>query len=404
MKNIIYSFIIGLVVVFLPLATPYAFAAENGNVVVYFFRAEGCPHCADEAPFLDEMAEKYDEVEIRDYEITSSKENALLLVEVAEKLNFQPSGVPVTVIGDEYFVGWLNEETSGTDIENAIRCAIDEGCENIAENIVSDNGTVTENYTVKDTENDIPGTISLPIFGEISTKSLSLPIITLLVAAVDGFNPCAMWVLLFLISLLIGMKDRKKMWTLGIVFIIASAAVYFVFMSAWLNLLLFIGMVVWIRVLIGLFAVGAGGWSVREYYVNPPGTCKVTQGDKKQKTFDKIKSIINEKNFIVSLIGIIILAAAVNLVELICSAGLPAVYTQVLSLSDLSGWGYSSYLLMYVFIFMLDDIIVFIIAMIALKATGLTTKYSHITKLIGGIIMIIIGVLLLFKPEWLMFG
>ena len=105
-----------------------------------------------------------------------------------------------------------------------------------------------------------------------------------------------------------------------------------------------------------------------------------------------------------ALVGIVVLAFAVNLVELICSAGLPAVYTQVLFLSNLARWQYYFYILFYIFIFMLDDLLIFFIAMTTLRLTGLTTKYSRWSHLIGGILMLIIGLLLIFKPEWLMFG
>jgi hypothetical protein len=226
----------------------------------------------------------------------------------------------------------------------------------------------------------------------------------MVLGAIDGFNPCAMWALLFLISLLLGMKDRKRMWILGTAFIFTSALVYFTFMAAWLNLILFIGIVAWVRIIIGLIALLGGGYNLKEYFTSPAGVCKVSGGDKKQKFFEKLKDVTKQKNFYIALGGIVVLAFAVNLIELICSAGLPAVYTQVLALSDLSILQYYLYLLFYVFIFMLDDLIVFIIAMKTLEVTGFTAKYSKWSHLIGGILMIAIGLLLIFRPELLMFG
>jgi hypothetical protein len=221
--------------------------------------------------------------------------------------------------------------------------------------------------------------------------------------ALDGFNPCAMWALLFLISLLIGMENKKRMWIFGSTFIIASAFVYFLFMAAWLNLLLFIGFIFWIRVIIGLVALGGGAYNLKEYFSNPAGVCKVTGGEKRQKFFERLKNIVYRKNFYIALGGIIILAFAVNLVELICSAGLPVIFTQVLALSDLSIWQYYFYMLLYILIFMLDDLIVFFLAMATLQVTGITSKYSRISHLVGGTLMLIIGLLLIFKPELLMF-
>lgn len=253
-------------------------------------------------------------------------------------------------------------------------------------------------------ESTIPSTITVPVFGEIKTKNLSLPLFTILLGALDGFNPCAMWTLLFLISLLLGMKDRKRMWILGSAFIVASASVYFLFMAAWLNLLLFIGFILWIRVIVGLVALAGGGYNLKEYFTNKEAGCKVTGTEKRQRVFEQLKKITQQKSFYLALGGIIILAFAVNLVELICSAGLPVVFTQVLALSNLAKWQYYAYMLLYIFIFMLDDLFVFFAAMLTLQMTGVTTKYTRLSHLIGGILMLIIGLLLIFKPEWLMFG
>ena len=194
------------------------------------------------------------------------------------------------------------------------------------------------------------------------------------------------------------------MFTLGFTFIAASGAVYFLFLSAWLNLFLFLGYVVWIRYLVGLVALTSGGYYLYDWYVNKSGLCKVAGGGKKRQVFERLKKITHSGNFFLAIIGIIALAFAVNLIELICSAGLPAVYTKVLSMSALPSWKYYGYLLFYIFIFMLDDLIVFTGAMLTLHAFGLNTKYARYSHFFGGIIMLTIGLLMLFKPELLMFG
>jgi len=250
----------------------------------------------------------------------------------------------------------------------------------------------------------IPPMIKVPILGEVEIKKFSLPILTILLGILDGFNPCAMWTLLFLISLLLGMKNRKRMWLLGSAFIVASAAVYFLFMSAWLNLILFLGFVVWVRILIGILALLGGGYSLKDFIFNKNSGCKVVGDEKRQKTFEKIKLAVQQKSLWLSLGGIIVLAFAVNLVELICSAGLPAVYTQVLALNDMVSWQYYLYILLYIFFFMLDDLFIFFVAMVTLEMTGITTKYTRTSRLIGGLVMLAIGLMLILKPAWLMFG
>lgn len=372
--------------------------AEN-ETTLHFFWAIGCPHCSKEKIFLNELKEKYPKLIIKDYEITTSSENVELLQETGKLLQTDIAGVPFTVVGEDYFVGYLNDETTSREIENAVRYATENGYKDIINGLSQAKQQSSEKQT-----RGIPQVIKVPVFGELQVKNLSLPALTLIVAALDGFNPCAMWVLLFLISLLLGFKDKKRMWILGIAFIVTSGLAYFLFLSAWLNLFLFLGFVVWIRVLIGLIALGTGGYYLRDYWKNRSGTCAVTGNEKRQKIFEKIHNVVQKRQLILAFGGIVLLAIAVNMIELICSAGLPAVYTKILSLSNLQTWQYYLYLLFYIFIFMLDDLFVFFTAMITLHITGIQGKYSRFSHLIGGILMLIIGLLLLFKPELLMFG
>jgi len=382
--------------------------AQEEPVNIYFFWGEGCPHCAHEKPFLEKLEQKYSRVKVLDFETSGSSNNRDLLIKVGKKLNTNVAGVPFTVVGNKHFIGWLSEETTGKDIENAVLCALKDGCTDIIGEILAPQPEQTAKNKPCGCEEEqnsaIPAELNLPIIGKVSPRSFSLPVLTIVLAALDGFNPCAMWTLLFLISLLLGMKNKKRRWALGTVFIITSAFVYFLFMAAWLNLLLFIGLIVWVRILIGLVALGGGAYSLREFFTNKDSGCKVTGGEKRQAVFEKLKNITHQKQFLIALGGIVLLAFAVNLVELICSAGLPVIFTQILALSNLAKWQYYLYMLLYIFIFMLDDLFVFFTAMITMEVTGLSTKYSCASHLIGGALMLIVGLLLIFKPELLMLG
>ncbi len=371
-----------------------SFAETDNRVTIHFFWGQGCPHCSKEKEFLQELQNKYPQMVIKDYEV-SKPENAELLQEAGEKLNATVPGVPFTVIGEHYVVGYHNDQTTGKKIEEHLQCAIETGCRDI---LGGESGPVLPNSAV------VPENLNLPVLGQVKTKELSLPALSVVLGVLDGFNPCAMWTLLFLISLLLGMEDKKRMWILGIAFVVTSAFVYFMIMAAWLNFFLLLGMVVWVRLAIGLVALAAGGYNLREFWVNRDGGCKVTGDEKRRRVFDKIKDITHRKSFLMALIGIILLAIAVNVVELICSAGLPAVFTQVLALNNLPKVRYYAYIALYIFFFMIDDLFVFAAAMITMQMTGISTKYSRYSNLIGGILMFIIGVLLLFKPSWLMFG
>jgi len=394
--------------------------AESG-VNVYFFYGDGCPHCVKEEKFLDELKKEMPEIKIHAFEVWNNRGNAKMLAKLAEELNLNNTSVPITIIGDTAIPGYLSDSTTGKTIKSIVEYYTVNECADAVASILgidnSDNKCV-HNCDEDDTEcmhncgcnsdidnsSRIPEKINLPILGEVKIKNASLPILTILIAALDGFNPCAMWALLFLISLLLGMKDRKRMWILGSVFVFTSGIVYFLFLSAWLNLFLFLGLVFWIRVAIGIVAMASGYFSLKKYFSNRGDKCLVEGSEKRKRFFDKLKDIIKIKKLWIALVGIILLAAAVNLVELFCSAGLPAIYTQVLSLSSLKIWQYYGYLLLYIFIFMLDDLLIFVIAMSTLKIKAISSRYTRWSRLIGGIIMLIIGILLLLKPGWLMFG
>lgn len=350
------------------------------KVTIDFFYSPSCPHCADEKLFLSEMVEKYDGLEVRGHDVSESKERDFWFKE-GERLGVEVGGVPFIVIGDKYFLGF-GWEYNGDQIERAVKEALGEEVEEIKNN---------------------DQMVKLPFLGKVDWKTVSLPMLTFLIALVDGFNPCAMWTLLFLISLLLGMKNRKRMWILGTAFILASGGVYFAMLAAWLNLFLWLKMVAWIRVVVGLFSVGVGGWSFYQWWTGRGGGCQTGNSEKRQKVFARIRELVNDKHLFLAVVGIMALAVAVNLIEIACSAGLPAIYTKALAMNNLPVFKYYLYLLFYVLIFMLDDLVIFIVAMMSLKAVGIESKYSNWAKLIGGIIMVWIGYAMLFKPEMLNF-
>lgn len=410
-----------IIALFLP---GFVSAADN-QVNLYFFWSKACPHCAKEKVFLQTVAPTYPNLKVYDFEV-SGFQNTFLLQKIGKELNIETSGVPIVIVGDTDLIGYLSDDTTGQRIVALIEKYTEEGDPDPVGKIIADmvkgsegeakpTGTPTikptpqpslqaEESTAGGQIESLPERIKLPIIGNIETKKLSLPLLTVVIALIDGFNPCAMWVLLFLISLLLGMKDKKRMWLLGSAFIMASAFVYFLFLSAWLNLFLFLGFIFWVRILVGVIAVGSGGYFLYDFYKNKSGLCKITGGEKKQKIFEKLSAITQKEKLYLALGGIILLAFAVNLVELVCSAGLPAIYTQVLSMSNLPAWQYYPYLLLYILIFMLDDLFIFFTAMLTLRVAGLQGKYSRFSHLVGGIIVFLIGLLLLFKPEILMFA
>jgi glutaredoxin len=400
-----YKILIGFILFFVLFFAKTVCAADFVNI--YLFYGDGCPHCADEERYLfGELKNKYPDIRIYTFEIYNNANNALLLQKVADELGVGVDGVPFLVVGNKNFVGFADGTTS-RQIEIMVEKCLSGNCKDSVAPIVgvdSPESSQTTSDVGGETGDNTEKIVKIPFLGEINAINFSLPLLTIIMGALDGFNPCAMWTLLFLISLLLGMENRKRMWILGTAFIVASASVYFLFMSAWLNLILFLGFVIWIRVLIGVFALAGGCYSIKEFIFNKDGGCKVAGDEKRRKIFERLKLSVQQNSLWFALGGIFVLAFAVNLVELICSAGLPAIYTQILALNEMAGWRYYFYILLYIFFFMLDDLFIFFVAMITLEMSGITTKYAKASRLIGGIVMLAIGLMLIFKPEWLMFG
>lgn len=363
---------------------------------VYFFYGEGCPHCAKEELLLDQWGGQ-GRVIVNRYETWHNKENADFFKKVGKGLNVNITGVPFTVVGEKTFTGFYDNATTGAQINSAIEDCEINGCVDSVAKIIKDG-------QVKKKEISPIEKINLPLFGEIDVKTVSLPVLSILIGAVDGFNPCAMWALVFLIGLLLSLQDKRRMAIIGTSFLITSGLFYFLILNAWLNLLVFLKYIQWIKIAIGLVGIGAGIWQIKEFKDNKEAACKVTKNEGRRKIFDRIKDITKEKSLWLALGGVVLLAISVNMVELVCSLGLPVVFTQILALAGLSAVEHYFYIFLYILFFMADDIIVFGIALFTMQTKFFSTKYSRYSGLIGGLIMLMVGVVLILKPEWLMFG
>lgn len=244
--------------------------------------------------------------------------------------------------------------------------------------------------------------INLPLLGNFDISNASLPVLTVVLGLIDGFNPCAMWSLVFLLTLLIKTKERKKVWLIGGTFIFVSGSIYYLFMIAWLNAFLFISYLTVARWVIGLSAIAFGVYNIRDA-IKYRGKCKVTNSKSKYQFIEKVKAFARPKALPASILGVALLAASVNMIELLCSAGFPAVYTASLSISHLPAWQYYLYILGYILFYMLDDVLIFALAVITMRMVSMTEKYTFYSNLIGGAVIVILGFLLIFRPETLMF-
>ena len=374
---------------------------KSETVTIYFFHSDTCSHCKAEKKFLESIKKDYPNLVIRSYEVSSSTNYDYMKI-AKDRIGSTSTGVPFTVIGDEFFNGYMASIGSrmkatldsyyndNTEVETP---ALEEPKEEIDEEPKLEEKEETKKE--ENTEYDIP------LLGKIDAKEASIPLIAIILGFIDGFNPCALWILLFLINMLFNMKNRKKMWLLGTTFLVTSAFVYFLAMLG-LSVVLSFAAITWVRRIIALVAIIGGVLNLRSYLTAKEDGCHVVDEKKRKKYFTKIKALTAEQNLLIALIGIIALAASVNLVELACSAGFPTIFITILELNNIDGLMKIGYILIYILFFLIDDLAIFIIAMLTLKISGVTTKYSKLAHLVGGIIMIIIGLLLIFKPEWIM--
>ena len=379
--------------------------AEDKNLVnIYLFHSDTCPHCREEISVLNDLEKEYDNIKIYKYEI-SEEENSLLFSKVTDMFDMKVTSVPFTVIGNKTFSGFSSENgkrqfigaieyysTYGYIDEIAKLQGYEEPSFEVDENAPNINEYLKDygNYS-----------FTLPIIGQVNTKDLALPIIAMIMGAIDGFNPCAMWILLFLITMLIGIKDKKRMWILGSTFILTSGLVYFLIMLAWLNIALVVTKIDIIRLIIGLVAIVGGFINLRSGIKKESG-CEVTNDKSRKKIIAKIKNFTKEKSLILAVIGVITLAISVNLIELACSLGLPVMFSQILAINNVTEIEKILYIMLYIIFFLIDDLIIFVIAITSFKVSAISTKYSKVSKIAGGIILLLIVILMILKPEWLM--
>jgi thiol-disulfide isomerase/thioredoxin len=369
---IISLIILGIVIAF----TSQGTSTTGEGFEVHFFYLTGCTHCDEQKPFNEKLANTYPSIQIIEYDATTPAGSALLS-EKLEALGIEGEpDFPITIFGNQVFGGWQSEETTGRAIEEALQQCLEGNCP-------------------PPTSEEPEDGIVLPFIGEFVPADYSLPALAVILGLVDGFNPCAMWVLVYLISLIATLRDRKRIWLIVGSFVLASGVLYFLFMTAWLNAFLFIGYVKPVTIVIGLIALGGGIWQIKGF-IETKGAivCEVTDEESRKKTMNRVQKVVSSPITLGTIAGIIALAFAVNSIEFVCSAAVPAIFTHVLSLASLTTLQYYGYILLYVVFFMLDDLIIFGSAAIAMNS-GLGERYAKYFRPVGAAILIILGVLLL---------
>lgn len=252
-----------------------------------------------------------------------------------------------------------------------------------------------------DSETD---TIDLPFLGQLSAGEMGLPLFTFVVGLIDGFNPCAMWILVFLLSVLVNIKDRRKILLIAGTFVFVSGLAYFAFMAAWLNVFMLIGIARPAQVILGLLAIIIGIVNVKDFFAFKKGVSFSIPEAAKPGLYRRVREIVSAQYLTAALGGVIVLAVVVNLVELLCTAGLPALYTQILTMQDLPTWKNYAYLALYILAYMLDDTILLAIVVATLSHRRLQEREGRWLKLLSGVVILALGLVMILRPEWLQLG
>jgi thiol-disulfide isomerase/thioredoxin len=351
--------------------------SSDQPVVLTMFWGDGCPHCAEAKPYLQDLQKKYPNLELKMYEVWYNDANLKMMDDMAQQHGFKASGVPTIFIGDKYWVGWTDE--IGKEIEDTIKNA-------------SSSGT----STAVQTDSDV---IKLPLIGNVSLKGQSLLVSTLLISFVDGVNPCSVWVLTMLLALTLHTGSRKKVLVIGLIFLTVTAAVYALFITGLFTILKIASFTKWIQVVVALFSLFFAIVNIKDYFWYKEGVSFTIDDSKKPGIFRSMRRVMDASESFWSMAGAtVILAAGVSLVEFSCTAGFPVLWTNLLTAQAVTPLVFAGLLLLYMIIYQLDEMVIFGTAVFSLKASKLEEKHGRILKLIGGMLMLTLAAVMLIKP------
>jgi cytochrome c biogenesis protein CcdA len=406
-KTLFQSILLGAVLLSAPSA--YASSHVSDTVRIEVFEREDCGHCQDEKAFLNQLQKQRGDLILVFHDISEPihKEHFIQLTE----LEGMPKVTPITIIDSIVLQGFDTAETTGKRIEQIIEAT--KGKEQLTfEEFIAAGGS-KEIFAEVGTceEGDLECLIepeeylvNIPFVGPVDVAKYSLPTLSLVLGFVDGFNPCAMWVLVLFLTILLEVGSRRRMFEMAGLFIFAEGVMYYLILNVWMTAWDFVGLDRIITPIVGLVAVGAGFYFLYNFY-KADTTCKVGDLDSKRKTTERIKQYATVPLTFPVVLGILGLAFSVNIIEFACSVGIPQTFTKVLDLNYLSFASKQFYNFLYILMYMVDDIVIFGLALYSFDKIGLTTaKYTRFSHFLGGILMVLLGLILLTKPTLLVFG
>jgi glutaredoxin len=348
-------------------------AVPTQAAVLEVFVRSDCPHCAAAKEYLPTFAQEQPGLEVVVRTVDRDPQALEDLIRYSRMAGIWPPGVPAFVVQGRVLVGFDTPASTGPKLA-----------------LLIDNNSASTT------------TVEAPLFGVLDVSRLGLPLFTLALGLLDGFNPCAMWVLLFLLSLLVHLRDRRRMALIAGTFVLVSGAVYFLFMSAWLNVFRLVGFSDVMRWGLGAVALAIGAVNINDALRAGAGFTLSIPTSAKPGLYARMRNVMNTQALLPALIGVASLAVVVNGIELLCTAGFPAIYTAVLTQQELSPAAHYAYLGLYILGYIADDSLMVATAVIALSSRKLTERAGRWLKLLSGAVMAALGAVMLLRPEWLL--
>jgi thiol-disulfide isomerase/thioredoxin len=381
----------------------YGTAADGTPTVrLYYFFSPTCPHCQAAAPYIDELKARWPWLEVKKYAVKDNRANAKFYYETALSLGTQALSVPGFVFCRQVLIGYDTAETTGAEVARALEACHQERLLHPATATPAATAGGGEPVGASTaTQGEVGTSVNLPFFGTVDAKVFSLPVLTLVLAGMDAFNPCAFFVLLFLLSLLVHAKSRARMAVVGGTFVLFSGLVYFVFMAAWLNVFLLAGELRIITLIAGLLALAVAALNIKDFFWFKAGPSLSIPESAKPGLFKRMRGIVATGAMGPMLASTVLLAIVANSYELLCTAGFPMVYTRVLTLAGLETWQYYAWLAAYNVIYVIPLLAIVIVFVKTMGARKLTESEGRILKLVSGFMMLGFGLLLLLAPQLL---
>lgn len=381
---------------------PSALASPDGQAVrIEFFSQPACPRCELAKDFLANLQARDNTLSLVVHDVAADAAARGRLAAVIAEKGAGPGGVPAVLIGQTLIVGWTDASSTGRAIEDAIARDGHGAAAAPPRGPTCEAGAGVPCAAVAKADPASDDSIEVPLFGRVSPGRLGLPLFTIVVGLIDGVNPCAMWVLLYLLSILANLRSRAKMLAIAGTFVLISGLAYFAFMAAWLNFFRFIGYSRIVQIVLGVVAIVFSMFNLKDAVLFGRGPSLSIPKSAKPGIYARTRAIVRAERLLPAVAGAAVLAVLVNMVELLCTAGLPAVYTHLLAARRLPLWLHHLYLALYNLAYMTDDVIMLIIGVVTLSQRKLQERGGRILKAVSGVVMLALGLLLLTRPQWL---